>query len=229
MAKIVFSDAEPVGDPLEGGLDLSINTNHTRAVFTDDMGGGRIVMVGSNLKADAMDENLFSTGKIEKVVFQAADGEAFITVTGGNYSAKSIGEAAAADDASGVYHALFGGKDHVTGSSGMDYLYGFKGDDEIFGRGGGDSIYGGLGDDEMTGGKGQDYFVFTAADGAGHDIITDFHIAGSQMDHLDLDVDILSVKKAGGGDDTLITLETGGTILIEDVKRADFIDYLMMT
>ncbi|CAN7440127.1 calcium-binding protein [Rhizobium sp. LjRoot254] len=221
MAKITWNDTG--ADGFGGNLVLSINSNHTKAVFVDEENGGQIILFGEDLKGQG--GNLDS-GDIDKVVFKDGDGNQIIVATDGKFKTSAIAAATAEDDAFGVYLSLFTGDDTVTGSNGNDSLVGLRGDDELFGGKGMDSLQGGKGDDEITGGLGQDSFYFEN-NGVQHDIIHDLDVLGEVTDQLIIDAEVTKVKGVHDGHDTLLTLDNGSTILLEDVKKADFLDYML--
>jgi Ca2+-binding RTX toxin-like protein len=119
------------------------------------------------------------------------------------------------------------GKDEIFGGGGNDQLHGYTGKDAINGGKGSDYIYGEAGNDKLTGGKGSDYFVFeaTVEGGNGDDVITDFDVKGEQIDFLWVysSYDYTGTNK---GRDTLLSFEDGSSILLEDVKKADFQAYI---
>jgi len=218
MAKIQFGTN--IADGFGGEQELSINGQHTRAVIS--LGdGAKIIFFGDGLKGTAEDQ--LKAGTVEKVVFVNGQGDNFV-VAEGIYKASNLAEAYAQGDALELLQALSTRDDHIIGSTVADpVLYGFRGDDKINGRGGNDAIVGGRGDDVITGGGGEDQFVFLAADGKGHDVITDFDLIGKDTDVLMLpELEIISTKRANGGDDTMLTLDNGSTILLRDVTRAEF-------
>jgi Ca2+-binding RTX toxin-like protein len=219
MAKIKWNDSNAQG--FGGELLLSINAQHTKAVFTDDMFGGKIIFYGEDLKAKA---GTLDSGSVDKVVFKDGEGNEIVVATGGNYKASAFGNAIEQGQALGAYNALFGGNDTVTGSGGNDSLIGLRGDDEIFGGKGMDSIQGGRGDDELTGGAGADTFYFEN-DRVQHDIIHDFVLAGEATDDLEINGEVINIKAIHDGDDTKLFLDNGSTIILEDVRKADFMDY----
>ncbi|WP_280841988.1 M10 family metallopeptidase C-terminal domain-containing protein [Haematospirillum jordaniae] len=84
-------------------------------------------------------------------------------------------------------NVLIGGTedDSVIGDEGNDTLYGMEGDDHVNGGAGDDYLDGGEGDDlvtggpgadKMTGGRGADRFVYSSAEEAQGDVITDFNM-----------------------------------------------------
>ena len=223
MAKITFAETHFGGFIYQGEPELSFNSAHTKAVYTDNVTSDKIIITGENLKAQAGDDDLFASGTIEKIKFQRADGEVMLTVSDGHFNAEKLSKALDHDGIYGLYSATLGGKDTITGSTHNDGLIGLKGDDLIFGGKGADTIQGGLGDDEMSGGNGSDRFVFYTED-KGNDIITDFDIEGPVVDALELQLGIESIKNSGGGD-TMIHLDDGSTILLEGIEKADFVDY----
>ena len=218
MAKIQFGTNVTTG--FTGEQELSFNGQHTKAVITFD-GGGKIIFFGDGLKGTA--EGQLKAGTVDKVVFTNGAGDNFL-VAEGNYKALALGEAYAQEEGLGLLKAMSAHDDHIIGSKFSDSLLGGgRGDDKIDGRGGADIVYGGRGDDVLTGGIGQDHFAFVATDGKGHDVITDFDLIGSETDVLELsDLEIISTKGAHGGDDTMLTLNDGSTILLQDVTKAEF-------
>ncbi|MCP8937229.1 family 16 glycosylhydrolase [Alsobacter sp. SYSU M60028] len=76
-----------------------------------------------------------------------------------------------------------GGVDSLVGGNGNDSLFGAGGNDRLNGGAGADLISGGSGCDTLTGYTGADTFVFTAADGLGSALVTDFQRG---YDHLDV-------------------------------------------
>ena len=224
MAKITFAETLFGGFTYQGTPQLAINNAHTRAVYTDDVTGDKIIITGDHLKAQAGNDDLFAAGTVESVKFQRADGNVMLTVSDGHFNAEKLSAALDGDGVYGLYTATLGGKDKIYGSTNNDNLMGLNGDDQIFGGKGNDTIRGGLGDDEMAGGNGSDRFIFYSED-KGHDIIKDFDVEGPVFDTLELQVGVESIKKAGGGADTMIHLDNGATILLDGVEKADFIDY----
>ena len=224
MAKITFGETLFGGFIYQGNPELTINNAHTRAVYTDDVTGDKIIITGDHLKAQAGNDDLFAAGTIQKVKFQRDDGEVMLTVSEGHFNAEKLSNALDKDGIYGLYTAALGGKDKIYGSTNNDGLIGSTGDDQIFGGKGNDTIKGGLGDDEISGGEGADTFVFYTED-KGHDVIKGFDIEGPVVDHLELEPGISSITKSGGGADTMIHLDNGATILLQGIEKADFVDY----
>jgi Ca2+-binding RTX toxin-like protein len=112
----------------------------------------------------------------------------------------------------------------VTGTGAANVLNGAGGNDTINGNGGNDTISGGAGNDVMNGGAGNDIFVFGADFGAdtirgfdanpsgGQDLL-DLSGLGVTADNFD---DLVSITAQGLGG-TLVTVQGGGTILLEAV------------
>jgi hypothetical protein len=226
MAKFVFKPIETDVSPYEDTLELQLNAGHTRATYVEESTGAKITMFGENLATDAGDPNFLADGIVEKIVFTVPDSDTpYLTVTGAHFKAEKLGAALADGNIDGLMEPLFRGNDKIIGGMEHGYLYGFRGDDEIFGSKGEDSIFGGMGDDELTGRGGPDTFCFQKADGVGHDVITDMDIVGMTVDYLNIDQDIKSIAKANHGNDTMLTLEDGSTIQVEDVTRVEFLDY----
>lgn len=224
MAKFVFGETLFGGNIYQGNQDLKINSSHTKAVYTDDQSGDKIIVTGENLKATGSNDDLFSSGTVETVKFQRSDGEVMVTVSQGHFDAEKLFKTLDQDGVGSVFEAMFGGKDQIYGSSHNDLLKGMNGDDLISGGKGDDTIRGGRGDDEISGGGGADTFVFYTED-KGHDVIKGFDIEGPVVDHLELEPGIGSITKSGGGADTMIHLDNGATILLQGIEKADFVDY----
>ena len=227
MAKITFSETYFGGFIYQGNLDLTINKSHTRAVYTDDQSGDKVIITGDHLKAQAGNHDLFASGTVDTVKFQRSDGEVMVSASKGHFDAEKLTEALDQDGVFSIYDSMFGGKDQIYGSDDNNPIDGQNGDDLIFGGKGNDTIHGGRGDDEMSGGSGSDTFVFYVAD-KGHDVIRDFDIDGPVFDYLQLSANVESIKKAGGGEDTMIHMDNGATILLDGIERADFMDYWQM-
>jgi hypothetical protein len=224
VAKIVFEETPFAGYIYQGELDLKINSNHTKAVYTSSQTGDKIIMTGENLKATGSDDDLFTSGTVETIKFQRSDNEVMISTSKGHFNAEKLTSALDPDGAWHIFDSMFSGNDKIYGSANIDLLKGLRGDDVISAGKGNDTIQGGRGDDEMSGGNGSDRFIFYSED-KGHDTITDFDIEGPVVDALELQLGIESIKKSGGGTDTMVHLDNGATILFEGIERADFVDY----
>lgn len=105
----------------------------------------------------------------------------------------------------------------INGTRGKDSLVGTPGDDVIRGRGGADLIAAGDGNDRMSGGNGPDTFVFHA--GFGNDVVTDFSRNDVISFGHELFADFHAVMAAvhRDGHDTVITLDAGNTLTLENV------------
>ncbi len=117
--------------------------------------------------------------------------------------------------------ALLGdlGANRLFGREGSDLLIGRQGDDYLNGGSNNDTLGGGQGDDVMRGGHGADLFIFSQ----GEDIVEDFAIG----------TDLFAIHKAGAhqveasqttqlGDDLLLDLGGGDTVLFHNVDHDDF-------
>ncbi|WP_069301161.1 calcium-binding protein [Neptunicoccus sediminis] len=113
-----------------------------------------------------------------------------------------------------------GGDDKLIGKGGKDDLRGEAGDDLLNGGGGRDRLTGGSGDDVLMGKKGNDTFVFNGSANEGRDTIRDFKNNKDMLEISDTSFAELSIKKSGGGSDTLISLESGTEILLEGVSKS---------
>jgi Ca2+-binding RTX toxin-like protein len=224
MAKIKFTDIPPTGGVFEDELILKVDQDRERAVYTDGATGAKVIIYGANLKESADEENHFSAGTVDKLVFKRGDGEVMITVEDGGYKAKDFNAGFDEGGAFGIYSRLLAGNDRIEGGPFNEPLSGETGDDRIIGNKGEDTIYGGAGDDVMTGGKQADQFFF-GDDGVEHDRITDLDIEGGDSDSLQFEHEIDKIGKTNGGKDTMITFEGGSTLELDGVKKADFIDF----
>lgn len=222
MAKINFYANSTIG--FDGDANLTINSAKTKATLEFE-GFGKIQLFGDGLKGTA--EDTLKAGTVDKIVFVNVGNDQFMVATGHYNAADVAGET---DAVAKILLSLFGGNDTIIGTNLFDLLmYGGVGRDTIFGKGGADFITGGRGDDIMSGGADTDTFYFYGRDGAGRDIITDFDTTGEDADVFNFtNVDIDRPIKAGGGDDTRLILDNGATILLQDVTKAEFLDYLAM-
>lgn len=120
------------------------------------------------------------------------------------------------------------GQDRLTGGSGNDSLYGGDAMDALRGGEGSDfldegpghgDLDGGAGDDTLVGGPGPDAFAISPA--SGNDVIRDFTAGPGMFDHLavmDLRWEDLSLTDTAAG---VRIRWTGGSVLLEGVRRAD--------
>ena len=208
---------------------LSITSNRTKAVYEID-DGTRVVLSGTKLKAESGNSEELGSGTVTKVVFKDGDGNTTMTVRG-KFEADDIGDALGRGGSNELYYQLlFEGDDIIDGNGQAQSIWGGAGDDEIRARGGADSIGSGDGDDRMSGGKGSDTFYFYEDD-RGDDVILDFDIKGLDADKLYISssVEVEYIRSVNGKKDTLLDLDTGGSILLKNIKRADFIDYWEVT
>jgi Ca2+-binding RTX toxin-like protein len=105
-----------------------------------------------------------------------------------------------------------GGDDLITaGLSGIDTLLGGAGNDTLSAGAGGDTLDGGAGDDTLIGGSGSDTYKYDAGDG--NDTIDDSSGGG---DHLVLDAATSFDNAARVGDNLVLTVNGGATIVIKD-------------
>ncbi|HVQ67795.1 MAG TPA: calcium-binding protein, partial [Bradyrhizobium sp.] len=102
------------------------------------------------------------------------------------------------------------------------WFRGTSGNDTISGTSGNDTIFGGAGNDTLSGGSGSDTFVFRA--NLGQDTVTDF-TAGSDVlefqNGLFADAAAVLAAATTSGNDTLITIDAGNTILLKNVAVAN--------
>jgi len=110
-----------------------------------------------------------------------------------------------------------GGDNELKGNAGNDNLVGRNGNDVLIGGGGDDTLRGGGDNDTLTGSGGSDTFEFLA--GGDDDVITDFQVGSDTLRMIGFTSADVSFSNAGGGD-TLITLTSGDTILVENTTIA---------
>jgi Ca2+-binding RTX toxin-like protein len=123
------------------------------------------------------------------------------------------------------------GDDVLTGNSVNNLLFGGRGDDTISGGAGKDWLVGAWGDDDLTGGSGKDRFVVRYGD-TGTNTITDFNESEDLIVLSDFeDVhDVSDLNISISGNDQVITLSDGQTIIIENTASVtlsnDHFDFL---
>ncbi len=175
-----------------------------------------IEMVETTDQADTIDASADSFGLL--LVTDGGDD----TVEGGS-AADQMWLGDGADSARGG-----DGSDRIYGGAGDDTIEGGAGDDTLKGEDGDDRLVGGAGDDTLTGGAGDD--VFAVLDGDGHASITDFTLAGDEMDQLDVseltdangnpvDLDDVSV----GADDfgnAILSFPMGESLTLEGIDAS---------
>ncbi|HEV2531166.1 SGNH/GDSL hydrolase family protein [Phenylobacterium sp.] len=105
------------------------------------------------------------------------------------------------------------GNDTLHGGSGGDLLRGGQGDDVIVGGSGNDWISGDRGNDTLTGGAGAD--IFHTFNGAGLDVVTDFHSA--EGDRVQVDPGT-SYTLSQSGADVIIDLGGGDEMILRNVQ-----------
>ncbi|MDV4143391.1 MULTISPECIES: calcium-binding protein [Shimia] len=110
-----------------------------------------------------------------------------------------------------------GGDDSFYGEDGNDKLRGGVGDDELYGGAGDDTLSGGSGSDTLAGGEGADVFRFRNDLSSDDNVITDYELGVDIIEMYDgYDAEDTTYTLANGTD-TLITLVSGATILVEGV------------
>ena len=141
-------------------------------------------------------------------------GEYKDTISGGDGNDSLLG---GAGDDSIVGNA---GNDKLYGNAGNDKLYGSAGNDKLYGNSGKDSLWGGAGNDTLWGGNGKDVFTFLANNGA--DYIMDYESGELLRIYNKSGKAKTSLSKSAFSNDTLtLTINGGGTIILNDVGKSD--------
>lgn len=111
-------------------------------------------------------------------------------------------------------------------TEGDDVLVGTPDPDTLLGLGGNDDISGLGGDDTLNGGTGADTFVFGQT--SGNDTVTDFTQGADLIDVQDFgpDFDLADVlaNAQQDGANTVLTLDAGTTITLENVTATDLVE-----
>lgn len=129
---------------------------------------------------------------------------------------------------SGRFDGIGGNDVNFTGIETFAFYDMSGGNDIIQTASGRDTISGGLGNDDLTGGGGADRFVYDRLADEGDDVIRDFT---DRVDRIVLSggsMADVTIEAVNDGADTRITLDSGTTILLEDVAAgkigsADFL------
>lgn len=116
------------------------------------------------------------------------------------------------------------GADYLAGDAGNDTLNGNPGNDRLFGGAGNDRLDGGTGNDILTGGAGADTFVYRASNGATR--VTDYEPDRDQI-MIYGHSNAASLARQSG-DDVVFRFAPGQWLLIEDARRADVLDDLVL-
>jgi len=244
MAKITYSKLlGPYGEIEDfyagGGLNLQGEKSSTTKVIykstTEDQ--NKITITGTDL---GWDGDILKVGNITGITFTTKQGDPYLTIKGGDYTAEEFTQAYINGGIYGVAALVLRAKDTVAGSkisdtilsgdgadlvragAGADSLHGGAGKDRLYGDGGNDYIFGGADNDRMTGGKGSDSFHFSS--GNGQDVVIDFDAkgGGGKQDYVSLyEWDTFTVHKAGKNN-TMLDFGEGETLTLLGVKRADF-------
>ena len=212
MAKMKY------GQNLEFGLDNFqvgthlVKSSGKQALWVDSVTDATMKLKGKGFEVSDSNGDYLSAGIVRKLVVKDGDGDLVVSVSDLNVKATRVFDAFEKGGFEGVVNFISKGDDRQIGS---------KHDDLIFGGGG---------DDVMTGKGGSDLFIFNAQNnqanaGPEHDVITDFDIKGADADRIFFD-EGYKLKAVHGGDDTLVKFDSGSTLLLEDVKKTAFEDYL---
>jgi Ca2+-binding RTX toxin-like protein len=218
MAKFKFTQTlQDATAEFGGPLDLDVKPSGNKAVWTDSVSGGRIVIEGKNLEAAHGGNDLLAGGRITGGVVMDVDGNKIVTIS--DLSVKATGLMAAYQNAGndGIFNFLTQGDDEVIGTRGADWLIGGNGDDVMTGKAGADTF------------QFQDVVVLRKGahgkSGAERDIITDFDVEGDDADSLSL-LQGFEIASAHHGHDTRLDFDDGSTLLLKDVTKSEFEAYL---
>ena len=214
MAKIKY------GQDLETGLDNFGDKTHLvksggkQALWVDSVTDATMKLTGKNFAVSNSNDDYLRAGTIEKLVVKDGDGKLVVSVADFHVKATKVFDAFEKGGFEGVVNFIT------------------KGDDRQIGSKHGDVIFGGGGDDVLTGKGGSDFFIFSAQNkkpnaGPEHDVITDFDIKGADADYLAI-YESFTTKSVHKGEDTLLKFDSGSTLLLEDVKKKAFDDYMDM-
>ena len=116
--------------------------------------------------------------------------------------------------------SILGGDDNdlIKGQAGDDKLYGNAGNDKLYGGNDKDSLWGGAGNDTLWGGNGKDVFTFLANNGT--DYIMDYESGELLRIYNAAGTKTTSFSKSAFSNDTLtLTINDGGTIILNDVDK----------
>ncbi|BAZ31323.1 hypothetical protein NIES4074_37950 [Cylindrospermum sp. NIES-4074] len=214
--RVIDAASGTVGELKSWKLDLygQPNDGNDIYVYTNEFGNTSITP-GTNRS------NLTDSGGVDALIAAAVDGNSTInlntgttsTIAGRNLTINSNIELVFAGD----------GNDTLIGNSQANRLEGGRGNDNITGGGWRDWLDGGLGNDTLTGGTDGDIFVIRKEAGS-TDTITDFTLAAQGEKILLVGYDnIYSYKNlnfVAQGNDTVVQLGTGQTIVVKNVQPA---------
>jgi len=205
------------------------------ATLTGEHAGGYVSWVkdssgGFTIANGVVIENAVGSSSHDTIIGNFADNK----LTGG-YGQDTLFGKQGSDTlkAGGLDDFAYGGQgaDTVRGGAGDDTLFGNWNDDEMVGGKGSDRLFGGrgddfidgfTGDDTMFGGKGSDEFFYTLEGDEGADKIRDFQDGIDLILIQDAQFSDVTISASGkGGKNTLISLETGTTIVLSNINHSN--------
>ncbi len=200
-------------DTISGGSFDSINGRPA-------VSGGGANTIWAGKGADTVfgddDADIIGSGEGNDKVFSGA-GNDVIFGGGGDLGGNDTLDGEAGNDV--IYASR--GADSVIGGDGDDSLFGGGDSDTLDGGAGSDQLYGAPGDDKLTGGTGADTFAFFV--GFGDDIITDFETGDTiKIGLTGFELSSIQQEAKFENGNTLLTIGTHGTILLEDVTETEF-------
>jgi Ca2+-binding RTX toxin-like protein len=114
--------------------------------------------------------------------------------------------------------------DSIIGGAGNDILYGDQGADTLLGYAGNDTLIGGEGDDHLNGGVGADEFHFSGQ--IGQDVLVGWEDGIDQLNFSGLaeigNLADFQTRAVQSGSDVLLTLNDGGSLMIENAQFNSF-------
>lgn len=177
--------------------------------------------VGNNVISGAAGKDVVHGGAGNDTIFGGAGNDKLAGGVGNDVVYGGSGNDIVLGGAGG--DTLYGGSgnDSIDGGSEDDRLFGGLGNDTLLGGAGRDTIVSDGGNDVLTGGADADQFVILSSEEASSIQITDFNVAATNGDVLDLSGTVarsradLVITKVGS--DTIITLKDGTTIKLVGV------------
>lgn len=225
MATVTIQDPNEVGIPFaisEISYSQVVSSSSTAVTLTVPFSGGGVGFVLGGTFSD-FQNNYPSSGTLTSLTQTYAPVYGVsMTITGFSLAVSTFNTLVANHDETGLFSAMLGGADTLTGAGGGDVLKGFAGADLIYGMGGADSLFGGEGGDQLFGGEGGDFLNGGGGDdlldgGAGLDVAS----YSEALAAVTVDLRISGAQASGEGSDTLISIEGLRGSNFDDVLYGD--------